>query len=320
MRTIKTTLPWSGEAILQVTSVRELLAHRLGPDERFLPRIIDLFAENSVRLCEVERFLHDASSYLAEEIPARKARVRRISRSTDLAIDELEHLLTGRQHCQKWALFCTQSGGLPIPEACESRGVVPCSSMRNHGVAWDKQGNLTEIWLLTARKPNQPWDMDSDIGHESAHAAFAPVPLFVDADLTRNGDVSLVDVDGPDDLAPQQIARLLYFYCEIAVVAVRGEGRSTNTRLPIDDPEELYQLVWISDRLFPGLGFARALYVCGRVNNYFDPQESDAIFDLAAPILRLLPKLNTFVAAKSPPTLRVVRDRIKASPFGSVLI
>ena len=89
--------------------------------------------------------------------------------------------------------------------------------------------------------------------------------------------VSLVDVDTPDALDPHHVVRMLYFYSELAVVAVRGEARSTNTRLPIDDPEELYQLMKLSELLFPGIGFSRARVVCARAHSYFDPNESDEI-------------------------------------------
>ena len=251
-----------------------------------------------------------ASRYLAGEVESRNTRDRRILRKTDFEPDELEQLLTAQEHQQKWALFYTERGGLPIPDRDGLGGVIPCSSMRNHGVAWRRAGDVTETWLLTARKSNRGWDMGCDVGHESAHAAFAPVPLFVDSGVMRDESSSLVDVDAVADLEPEHIIRMLYFYSEIAVVAIRGEGRSTNTGLPIDDPEELNRLVSISDELFPGFGFERALAACARFDNYFDPQQSDSIFKLAAPILRVLPKVNQFVDAMSPPSVGVLRAAV----------
>jgi len=312
---IQTTLPWSGAGVLLKEDAQERMAARLGANARFLPRHFQLFADPSVRPVMVDDFLSRASAFLVKEMTARAARVYRMSRATGLAPDELEEFLTGQRHGQGWAIYYTQGGGLPLTGVvCASvRGVIPCSSMRNHGVGWLRSADSIETWLVTARKQDSDWDMDSDVGHESAHAAFAPVPLFIRPGVMENVPLSLADVRSIREIRPEHIVRLLYFYSEIVVVAVRGEARRTNTRLPIADPEELYKLVAISDELFPGFGFEKAKKTCARARAYLDPKESDSVFALAAPVIRLLPHLSRFVNAEAPPTLETLCSVVDAA-------
>src|SRR5262249_2394848 len=138
-------------------------------------------------------------------------------------------------------------------------GLIPCSAMRNHGVAWrlDDIGRC-RVWLVTARKPGEEWDWDSDIGHESAHASFAPVPLFAESLGQELENARLAASHGPEDLSFSQLAAICYALTELAVVAVRGEDRPTRTRLPVGEPAELYQLLKLSIGLFPQMGFDRA--------------------------------------------------------------
>jgi hypothetical protein len=314
MNLINTTLPWSGAPVLMCAGVRDRLAERLGADARFLPRVVTLFCDTAVAVARVEEFIAQASLFLFKEMAVRTARVRRMTGTGHFQPHELEELLTAQTHRQNWAIYCTENGGLPIPDspgANREWGVIPCSSMRNHGVGWRRSGATVETWLLTARKQGADWDMDSDVGHESAHAAFAPVPLFVEPGVMENVPFSLADIRNLDELRPEHLVRLLYFYSELAVVSIRGEARPTHTRLPISDPEEVFRLVAISDQLFPGFGFSQAKRACERASARFDPQESDAIFDLATPVLRLLPHLNVFVNALAPPTLEELTDAVK---------
>jgi hypothetical protein len=308
----QTILPWSGVGASECTDVRDRLAGRLGADSRFLPRRVNIYCDPGVPVSSVEEFMDRASRFLFKEMAVRSARVRRLAGTASFEPGELEALLTGQTFRQSWAIYFAENGGLPLVDSPdESRGIIPCSSMRNHGVGWLREGESVETWLLTARKPGEDWDMDSDVGHESAHAAFAPVPLFVKPGVMENVPFSLADVRDVDELRPEHLVRLLYFYSELAVVAIRGESRPTHTRLPIADPEEVFRLVAISEELFPDFGFTRAKRACERANAYFDPEESDAIFDLAAPVLRLLPRLNGFVNALAPPTLGELKDAVK---------
>jgi hypothetical protein len=314
MKMIKTTLPWSGASALMYVGVRERFAESLGTDERFLPRVVTLFCDPAVPFRVVEDFIDRASQFLFREMAIRAARVRRMSGACLFEPHELEGLLTTQMHRQSWAIYHTEKGGLPIPDnhgVKQEWGVIPCSSMRNHGVGWLRFGTSVETWLLTARKQGEDWDLDSDVGHESAHAAFAPVPLFVEPGVMENVPFSLADVKNLEELRPEHLIRLLYFYSELAVVSIRGEARPTHTRLPISDPEEVFRLVEISEELFPDFGFSRAKLACTRASAYFDPHENDAIFELATPVLRLLPHLNVFVNALQPPSLAELSDAVR---------
>ena len=309
----ETRLPWNDAVVKVREDVREAWAVDLGVNARFLPRHIRLFADPSVPSATLDDFLSQSAAFLVKEMTIRMARVYRMSRTTGLDASELDEFLTAQKHGQGWVIYYSQEGGLPLPEvvtASES-GVIPCSSMKNHGVGWRRSGDSVQTWLVTARKPGADWDMDSDIGHESAHAAFAPVPLLVGPGITGSVPVSLADVRTASHLLPGHIVRLLYFYSEIAVVAVRGEARPTNTRLPIGDPEELYKLISLSEELFPGFGFETAKGACARASAYMDPKESDAVFALATPVIRLLPQLNQFVNALTPPSLETLVAVVK---------
>lgn len=312
MKRIKAILPWSGGEAFEYIEVREHWAERLGGDGRFLPDRVGIYGDAGVPASSVEEFVDEASRFFLREMAVRSARVRRMAGTGHFEPHELEELLTAQRHRQSWAIYFTENGGLPMPDSPDGRrGVIPCSSMRNHGVGWLRGGERIETWLLTARKPGEEWDMDSDVGHESAHAAFAPVPLFVEPGVMENVPFSLADVRDLKELRPEHLVRLLYFYSELAVVAIRGESRPTHTRLPIGDPEEVFGLVAISEELFPDSGFAQAKRACERANAHFDPEESDAIFDLATPVLRLLPRLNVFVNAVAPPTVEDLKDAVK---------
>lgn len=319
MKLSDSRVPWSGVAVNEIVGVRDkLISHLDGDCARRLPPEIRFFADRAVPPDRIFRFLDNAADFLVTEIAIREARVWRLIRSGACSLEEVEQLFSCQLHPQKWALYYTENGGLPDAPSPPGylAGMVPCSTMRNHGVGWQRQGHNIDIWLVTAPKPGRAWDMDSDIGHESAHAAFAPVPLFVQPVAANELPATLVDVWAADALLPQQIARLLYFYTEIAVVGIRGESRATYTRLPIEDPEELAGLLRLSDNIFPGLGFDRALHTFARNRGSFDPQQSDAVLELTAPILRLLPELNKLTDALIPPTpqeLRAISDLIPAA-------
>ena len=319
---IESTLPWNGTAVRKVDDGRGKMSCRLSPDEsKFLPARMEVYVDQSIDSQRVERFLETTASFLVQEMAIRDARVWRLKRSGLCEDAEVDAMLTVDSHQQTWALYFSENGGIPeadtIVTAESEQGVIPCSTMRNHGVGWRRRGQKIDLWLVTAPKPGQDWNMDSDIGHESAHAAFAPVPLFVQSAAQAHFPASLIDADHAQDLNPEQVARFLYFCSELAVVGIRGESRKTHTRLPIDDPEELFSFLRLGDELFPGCGFEYAQSVCKRVRGNFDLEQSDAVFALTAPILRVLPHLNAFVDVVTPPSVPVLRA---VAPLGSQLV
>jgi hypothetical protein len=305
MRIVESRLPWSGKRVFAIENLNPYFSSVIGREAAaFLPAQITLFADPEIQPASMERFLQECAEYLNRDLLIRRARAQRLLKTALVGETGLYDFLTGHTHVQPWALYYSKDGGLELPNndaEIADEGVVPCSTMQNHGVAWSRTDGQTQIWLATARKAGRDWEMDSDIGHESAHAAFAPVPLFVQ---TPSAPVSLANADGPENLDREHVARLIYLYSELAVCAIRGEARPTDTRLPVADPMELRALLSLSDALLPGAGFDRAVRACSRPHACFDPRETDDIFELAAPVIRVMPKLSCLVNAFTPPTAR----------------
>ncbi len=184
MKFVKSTLPWSGAPVWRSDDLRTYLCERLVASQKYLPASISLFVDLDVPEPSVEQMLAGMTKHLEIEFARRAKRKQRFVELGLLTEDELETFLVERTHLQPWALYYSRNGGLGGAEdtthEADARGVIPCSSMRNHGVAWEQAENgEVRTWLATSRRPNSPWDWESDIGHESAHAAFAQVPLFV---------------------------------------------------------------------------------------------------------------------------------------------
>ncbi len=305
----QTSLPWNG-APVDAFDLHTWLAGRLANASiRYLPRSITLFFQPEIPESSRMEFIDAMAAYLACEFDRRQ---RRAALFTDLHLFsavELESFLTDRTAVQPWALFYSEHGGLAISSSNLSdidsqSGVIPCSTMQNHGVAWRRsQSGELLVWLATAPKVASMWDWDSDIGHESAHAAFAPVPLFVQPSEDGPKPLSLSSIRNVRDLEPAHIARICYLFSEIAVVAVRGEPRPTATCLPIADRDELFALLALADELAPGAGFDTALRSCHRVNGIVHPNEGVEVFEVAAPVMRVIPKLTGIVNAFHPPDL-----------------
>ena len=303
MKPITAYLPWNGVPVRMLRDLTGYFGTRIGcSSAEYLPRTITLFSDPDVPEEDVSDFLDGATAQLEKEIRVRNERCVRFTAASGIRPDELHTFLTGRTHAQPWALYLSGDGGLGnalngVATEC-SRGVIPCSTMRNHGVAWECNGNAVSVWLATARKEGQAWDWESDIGHESAHAAFAPVPLFVQSE-----PLTLSLLAGIGDLQPGHIARICYLLSEIAVVSIRGEVRETETHLPIADRDELFALLSLCHELDPSAGFERATEAARHVNGTVDPNEGDAIFKVAEPIVRLLPRLTGLTKAFMPPDL-----------------
>ena len=165
--------------------------------------------------------------------------------------------------------------------------------MRNHGVAWEPSDNESiKVWLATSRKEEEDWDWDSDICHESGHAAFAPVPLFVQSANLLKGMLHVDNLTSSNDLQPRHIARIVYAFSEVAVFAVRGELRETETGTPIGQKEELLALLCFSHELMPELGFDRAISVYEQTPGFLDTVNGSEIYEIAAPMMRAIPKFR----------------------------
>lgn len=310
MRFKDTQLPWNNTQVRSTGEIYPYLSEKLPEQHYYLPLSITLFSDPEIEESAVIQFLEELPFQLEREISMRNNRCKRFVSLGLLSDQEIYNLLTGHRHVQPWALYYSKDGGLNIltqdfDKEDFSWGAIPCSSMLNHGVAWRKTpASDYQIWLATARKEGHDWDWDSDIGHESAHASFAPVPLFAQALNLQNEFTPLDSVSSIQELNDSHIALMSYTYSEIAVIAMRGEQRSTDTGLPVvERPEELYAFLELSHELMPELGFEQALAACKRVGGQIDVNDSNEIFELSTPIMRVLPKISQVIHSFMTPTV-----------------
>jgi hypothetical protein len=257
-------------------------------------------ADPEVSADEIVAFLDRVVAYLGPELRTRLQRRDRFAELGLVGEDELERLLTARRDAQPWLIYMARVGGLgeydrAAFDAQSQRGLAPCFRMPNHGVAWDRTGvDRYQMCLATGRQVGQDWDMDSDIGHESCHSAFSPVPLFtVPAGLPRDATPSLSSLASAREMSPRHLAGLCYMCSELVVVSVRGETRETNTGLPaLENEHDFPAFLALSHELMPDLGFDRALEVFTASGGRIEPNHGDAIFAIAAPAIRALPFLR----------------------------
>ena len=314
---IPAVLPWTGAPVRAASEVRAFFAARLGTkNSRYLPASISLYADPEIEDRAVFDFLRAAADFLLGELSRRERRRRRFVELGLFSEDEMEAFLTGRTQAQPWAIYYSKDGGLGISDdACgdleSDGGVIPCSTMRNHGVAWRRGAGTFDVWLATSRKLGGDWDFDSDIGHESAHSAFAPIPLFSQALFEAGGLAPLGAVESARSLSAGHMALLIYFFMEIAVCAVRGESRSTETGLPVAQPEDLNALLRLSCALFPGDGFQAGLRALERSRYPLDLESGCEIYEIGAPIMRVIPRLAPLLREAQAPVLipKELRDR-----------
>lgn len=194
-------LPWNdgevgeGHEMSSCDHARESLARRCAREfVGYLPQSVTVVTEPGVDPAEVVSFFNGASTFIAEEMQLRWQRRRRFIAMGLLSESEIDAALTCAGMAQPWIIYLSRTGGLgesggnPV-DSRDVGGLVVCSSMTNHGVAWRRQrhGQMT-TWLITARKEGQPWDWDSDLGHRTE-----PMPASWYHALThptKSGDVA----------------------------------------------------------------------------------------------------------------------------------
>ena len=309
-------LPWTGAS---VKMIRNLSGHFrttvLGDDFCFMPQTTTLFIDEGIDKQQIEMFIETMAKELKKEFETRKQRAHTFTELGLFTKSEIESLLTHHTDAQSWAIHYGINGGLGVERSSVRtrevpRGVIPCSSMRNHGVAWAPADVGMEVWLATSRKEGQEWDWDSDIGHESGHAAFAPVPLFVQSANLLKGMLHVDDLSCANDLQPRHIARIVYAFSEIAVVALRGELRQTETGTPIGHKEELLALLRFSHELMPEFGFDRALSAYEQSAGLLDMENDSAIYEVATPMMRVIPKFKNIMKSFLAPSVEEFKELI----------
>jgi len=313
------SLPWTGTPVRVMDDLQDYLRRHLPEGHgAYLPRSITLFIDPEVEEKKVQEFLEQIVSWLTEELGIRLTRSRMFVQLGLFSAAEIDAFLTARTGTQPWAIYYSAHGGLGFSDrdlkttVGADHGVIPCSSMRNHGVAWAHSNHGgTRVWLATARREGEDWDWDSDIGHESAHAAFAQVPLFTQVLADAIDKSSLSRVNDIRRMSPANIARMTYFYSEIAVVAIRGENRQTPSGLPVAEIQELGRLLELSNELSPEFGFQEALTAYMRCHDSIDVSNSLKIYEIATPIIRAIPRLTRFVNAGEPPDISAFRKALR---------
>lgn len=308
------TLPWTGANVKVLSNLTDYFAETvLGEDSRYLPSLITLFIDIGINDQHVDEFIDSMGNTLKRELHVRKERIMNFVRLGLFEVAEIESFFVEHNEVQPWALHYSMNGGLGVERASVRtrevpRGVIPCSTMRNHGVAWEPFDNDgIKVWLATSRKEGENWDWESDIGHESGHAAFAPVPLFVQSANLLKGMLHVDNLSCCNDLQPRHIARIVYAFSEVAVVAVRGELRETETGTPIGQKEELLALLRFSNEMMPELGFDRAISVYEPTTGFLDIKNGTEIYEIAAPMMRAIPRFKHIMNSFLAPTVQEFR-------------
>jgi hypothetical protein len=148
MRLIASTLPWCDHSVSSTGNLRDFFARSLPEALHYhLPSSVTLYSDEHVSARAVTSFVEGAAQWLAQELPRREQRRSQYVELGLLEANELHAALTP-EHAQPWVIYYSETGGLKVlPLSGDSWGVVPCSSMPNHGVAWQMQlGGRLRVW------------------------------------------------------------------------------------------------------------------------------------------------------------------------------
>lgn len=309
MNAEKATLPWNPYQSVFRVNLFEVLERHLDPDlTGYLPAAITLYYDPEVPREAIVSFIETATAKVSAEIRRWLSRGQVFVELDLLTAAEIEGFLTCGRVTQPWVLYYSRDGGLGvdlIDEADLPSGafrIVTCANLANHGVAWRRLGNGNlESLLVTAPKPEESWDWESDIGHELAHAAFCQVPVFSTEIQEAASSHPLDRVDRVEQLESHHLARIAYHFSEIPVATLIEEVRPTETSLPVESSVELAALLRLADQLMPDAGFDRAILACQRAGGRIDTRSGTAAFEISAPIMRVFPRLSPLVQSTDPP-------------------
>jgi hypothetical protein len=306
MKLHETELPWNESRVLSTGNLHGYLSEKIANGaSRDLPASVTLCVDPEISESQTESFLKGLCDYLPGEFATRDQRSARFAKLGLFKEEEINAFLTDHRDAQPWLIYYSKDGGLGnYDKTAYSRqadaGMVPCFAMRNHGVAWQKsESGGHSTCLTTARKVGEDWDWESDVGHESSHAAFSPVPLFT-LPIEEMAEANrLSEAKKARDLTPKQLASICYLCCELSVVSIRGERRETDTGLPAAETNDHYPaFLKLCDELMPSFGFDRALDAFNRVGGRINFNEGDEIFEIGAPAIRAVamiwPEFNKF--------------------------
>jgi hypothetical protein len=282
----------------------EQLRADLGDDSWLLPGEWHYIVDDAVDEFRAHANRSLARTALRRDLVTRKTRLEHMAQVCRVPLDAIVELVTVNRFVQPWYLYDAPSGlgGTPLAsyETGVPYGVIPCSTMTNHGVAWWQHGGQRVVAIVTSPKPGALWDADSDIGHESAHATFGNIPLFTQA-LHVDAEQTYLQ-DSRSAPGCQALARACYALVETAVICVRGELRDTDTGLPVlADREEVQRLLDLAQALFPSLGFGRLASAWARRREPMSVEE-DFCYELGFACLQVARAVGRHVAHESAPT------------------
>jgi hypothetical protein len=288
-------LPWNDLPVMSAGNLHQRIAEGLSEHlQMHLPKSIEVMFDAGVPEQRVIDFIDALPPFLEGEFSRWQQRLKRFTELKLLTESEIRHFMTAQRDVQPWILYYSLDGGLghetSNSDPSLSMGLIPCSAVKHHGVAWRRaeDGEL-KVWLASARrKGSEDWDWMADIGHEVCHASFAPVPLSAQPSTEAiNADISLVN--SLDELQPQHIQKIAYTKPEIVATVIRGEYRDTETGLPsLETKKELNAFLEICNYLYPDSGFSFALQSFAAIKSWkVDRDMKMAIFyEIAACCLK----------------------------------
>ncbi|MCX7357952.1 MAG: hypothetical protein NT015_07415 [Alphaproteobacteria bacterium] len=305
--------PWTGRPCLRMAGAREELVKLCGRDsETLLPERVEILFDPDVTPMEVHAFTESVAAQLAREIAVWSARLKELTDSGLITQRELDAACSKLRGAQTWYVSESKGGGLtpgaPMHGAGdpdrESAGVIPCSAATHHGVAWWEAPGGRGVGLVTSRRVGGHWNWDEDIGHESAHASFGPVPLYSqslesDGFKRRLADAYAATGGEFDEVL---IARTTYLVSELMVAFVRGEQRTNGTGLPgLLDAADFNAFCTMAHRLLPLAGFDRAKTLGEAEGMPLGVWSGPTIRAIGAACFRAAPAIIPLINATHPP-------------------
>jgi hypothetical protein len=256
-------LNWLNHQKYKEINAFKIISKIIKPENiKYLPKQISLIVEKDHNF-DSENFLIKVATQIELEIKNRVEVIKKLYNSEGQI--QVEKFLTDITGIQPWILLETKNGGLPQGH----EDLVCCYFVNNHGVANVKNNpNSFNSILVTARKENRDWDMDTDIGHEFGHASIAPIPLIGQQkqreDLTSTS-TTILDIN------------LDYPIVESINIILRGEKRDCETGLAVIETEkELKVFIERCKREFPDCGFQDI-----EVKNFVNSEMNKGAFAIA---------------------------------------
>jgi hypothetical protein len=229
---------------------------------KYLPKQISLIIEKD-NAFKSKVFLQNVVAQIEIEIQNRTEIIKGLFNSeTQIEVNKFLTDITG---FQPWIIFESKNGGLPQGH----KDLVCCYFVNHHGVAniKNKPGSYNCV-LVTARKRDDSWNMDTDIGHEFGHASIAPIPFIAQQKQKQDlGSPSKTILD----------INLDYPIVESINIILRGEKRKCQTGLAVVETEDdLRVFIKRCKEQFPDCGFQNI-----NANDFINQTDMKAKFVLA---------------------------------------